>query len=550
LARVRAGALVAIAAGALALHLYCRVEWRWFALGWIFLVPWLAVLDRAASPSAVLLASLAMCAAFVLGAFGWFAESVSVYTGLSPCVALALLVVAAPLLQPQLVVFACVRRLVRARAGIAYATATAALAYVGAEWMFPKLFGDTIGHGFYASPLMRQAADLGGAPGLTFVLVVANECANAALARARERAPMRRVLAPIACVACMVAALAAYGALRYGQLARDGVAGHAGASLAPDRREPAVAAPLIAGLVQADIAGYDRLRAEKGTYETVRMILDAHFALSRQALRRAHSAVGRDLDLLVWPETVYPTTLGSPKSEDGAAFDREIAGFVTRTGVPLVLGAYDADAAGEYNAAFFLHAGAGAPVAYDIYRKARPFPLTEHVPSLLDTAAIRKRLAWLGAWQPGPGARVVDLQLADGRRLPVAPLICLDAVDPQIAIDDVRKGAQVILTLSNDSWFTAGEGPHLHLVVSAFRSLETRRPQLRATNTGISAVFTPTGEMVASAGVHERTALVAEVVPVTGERTLMLAWGDWFGPAAAAAAALLTALALVRGRPT
>ena len=76
-------------------------------------------------------------------------------------------------------------------------------------------------------------------------------------------------------------------------------------------------------------------------------------------------------------------------------------------------------------------------------------------------------------------------------------------------------------------------------MVSAFRSLETRRSQVRATNTGISAVISPTGELLTQAGVHERAALVARVPAGAGSRTLMLAWGDWFGRVALAAGLVL-----------
>jgi apolipoprotein N-acyltransferase len=114
-------------------------------------------------------------------------------------------------------------------------------------------------------------------------------------------------------------------------------------------------------------------------------------------------------------------------------------------------------------------------------------------------------------------------------------LICYDAVSPRLARDAVRGGAELLVTLSNDSWFAAGGGPRLHLAVAAFRSIETRRPQLRATNTGISAAIDASGERIAVAGVHERAALVASVVPERAARTLVLAWGDWLGPAALAA---------------
>ncbi|MGH7787704.1 MAG: apolipoprotein N-acyltransferase, partial [Candidatus Binatia bacterium] len=295
------------------------------------------------------------------------------------------------------------------------------------------------------------------------------------------------------------------------------------------------AAPLRAGIVQADIQHYAELATELGTYGAVQHILDVHFALSDELL-----AAG-PLDLLVWPETVYPTTFGAPKSPEGAGFDRDIGTFASRRGVPLIFGAYDAEHGAEFNAAMFVGPGDGSEWRRAVYRKASLFPLTERVPAWLDTPAVRRRLPWLGTWQPGRSPRVVAQRLPGGRTLRVAPLICYDAVDPQLAIAAARQGAEVIVTLSNDAWFATGEGPHLHLVVAAFRSIETRLPQLRATNTGISAVISPTGEVLAAIGVDQRAALRAEVSPAPATPTLMLAWGDWFGRTALAGAALLAA---------
>jgi apolipoprotein N-acyltransferase len=414
-------------------------------------------------------------------------------------------------MQPQLVTFALARQWAGQRGATRWRRGlVAAGAYVGTEWAWPKLFADTIGHGLYASAWMRQAADVAGAPGLTLVLLLANECALGAL----RAGAWRRALAPLAGCAGLALALLAYGAVRCAQLAGDGTR-------------------VSAGVVQADIAHYDRLAAEVGTFEAVRRILDDHFALSDEVLERG------DPDLLVWPETVYPTTFGSPKSPDGAAFDREIAAFVARSGRPLVFGAYDAEDGDEFNAAIFLAPAAHGPLAFEAYRKASLFPLTERVPALLESGLVRRWLPWLGAWKPGKGAAVVPLTLRDGRTIRVAPLICYDAVDPGLAVAAVRSGAELILTLSNDSWFAAGGGPRLHLVVSAFRSLETRRPQVRATNTGISAIIDATGEILASAAVGERTTLVASVRPERAATTLVLAWGNWLGPVALAGAAIL-----------
>jgi apolipoprotein N-acyltransferase len=498
----------------------------------VALAPWLAALDRTRSARGAAASALVFSVAFALAVFPWFAGAMASYTGAPRAAGFAALVLLAPVLQPQILVYALVRHAAGPAGAWGSAAAiralVAALAYVGAEWALPKLFADTLGHGLHSSPWLRQGADLAGAPGLSVALLLANEAvlrASYAAARsgAAPRARARGALLRAGAAAAIAAALAGYGAWRLAEVRAAGA------------RTLATAA-----LVQADISGYRDLRERLGSYDAVQSILGAHFTLTGEALARG------GVDLAIWPETVYPTTFGAPKSEAGAELDQEITDFVDATAVPLVFGAYDAEAGAEYNAAFFLRPSANgdAPSAA-AYRKAALFPLTERVPAWMDSPAVREWLPWMGTWRAGAGPRVVPFARADGTPLRVAPLICYDALEPRFVREAVAAGAELILALSNDAWFAEGQGPNLHLVVSAFRSIETRRPQLRATNTGISAVIDAGGEIVARLGVHERGALVARLpAGPDGGPTLAVRWGEWLGPAAAA----LSALGLVATR--
>jgi apolipoprotein N-acyltransferase len=488
-------------------------------------VPWLLTLERIRTARGAALSGLAMCLGFVAAIFAWFGLAIAVYSAGAAAAGLLVLLLSAPLLQPQFIVFAVVRYYAGRSYGTALRTLIGACAWVATEWLFPKLLADSLAHGFYPSVVLRQFADVAGTPGITFLIVILNECLAAALSRERREHGPKAWLPPLGVAAAITVAMTVYGHWRMAQFGED-----------PPGEKISVA------MVQSNIAAYDRLRRDMGAYEAVRHVLDTHYAMSRQAVGEG------DVDALLWSETVYPTTFGHPKSDTGGELDREIMDFATEAGVPIVFGTYDRDAAGEYNSAVFLEPGStGTKPRYGVYRKARLFLFTEYVPAWMDGPTARRWIPWAGNWTAGPGARVLPLRLRDGREIPVQPMICLDDVDAGLAIEGARLGAQLILTMSNDSWFTehAG-GAHLHLVVAAFRSIETRLPQLRVTNNGITSVIDPLGTISRVTGVGEKAVVRGEVVPRPAAATLVVAWGDWLGRAALVVVAVLLALAVLR----
>ena len=515
-------AFAGLAASAALFGLYSRGG-NAFVLGFFALVPWLLALDTIPTAAGVARSGLLMSIAFVAAVFAWFGVAIGTYTGIGPVTGLLVLLVVAPFLQTQLLVFALVRHWVGRRHGPALRLLAGACAWVASEWLLPRLFGDTIGHGLYPSIYLRQFADVGGAAGLSFVLVIINECI--ALSITRRRDGVLKLLPPMLVVIAVPLLMAAYGASRL-------------AAFKPISVD--IEAPLRIGIVQSNIYDYERLRREKGAYEVVRLVLDAHYAMSRDAIDNHR------VDALLWSETVYPTTFTHPKSEGGAALDREIIDFVNAAQVPLVMGSYDRDAQGEYNAAAFVEPATGL---LGFYRKTRLFPLTERVPDWLDGPTFRQWFPWTGTWKPGDGARVFPLRLRDGREIPVLPMICLDDTDSSLGIDGARLGAQAILAMSNDSWFTEYPvGANLHLHVAAFRSIETRLPQFRATANGISAVIDARGELSASSTMGQQQLLVGEVQIRPPPVTLMVAWGDWVGRAGLVFLALLSMVSLLGAR--
>lgn len=497
--------LAAILLSAALAGVCAALEDAW-ALSFVMFVPWLYALDQSRSLLRTLLCALGMTLGFTAAAFAWFGLAIGSYVQIGAGAGLVWLLLCAPLFQPQIIVYALVRHWLARRHSKGWVALAAASAWVGCEWLWPKLLGDTLGHALYASVLLRQAADLGGAAGLSLVLLLVNEGVHAALTRRGEG--WRASLKPLVAVAVLPLLLAAYG---WFQLAQQEIA-----AAAADK-------PLRVGLIQANIIDYERQRREMGSWAFTRKLLDTHFAMSYDAVMRQQA------DAVLWSETAYPTTFGQPKSQAGADFDRMITEIVRSAAVPFVFGTFERDAAGEYNAAAFLGAD-GALTGF--YRKTRLFPFTEYLPGWLDQPWVRQALPWSGNWRPGNGARVFPLRLADGREIPVLPLICRDDVDPALGIAGARMGAQAIFTMSNDSWFSAWpQGARLHQNVAAFRSIETRLPQFRVTTNGYSAVIDPYGQLHGNSKLGEASIVIGDMPLPTRPFSLMVWWGDWVGPA-------------------
>ena len=78
--------------------------------------------------------------------------------------------------------------------------------------------------------------------------------------------------------------------------------------------------------------------------------------------------------------------------------------------------------------------------------------------------------------------------------LKIIPIICFESTFPNIIKSSISN--EIIINISNDSWFGDSLAPHQHLQITQIRALEFNRYILRATNTGISAVIDNNGVII------------------------------------------------------
>ncbi|WP_294234574.1 apolipoprotein N-acyltransferase [uncultured Chryseobacterium sp.] len=93
----------------------------------------------------------------------------------------------------------------------------------------------------------------------------------------------------------------------------------------------------------------------------------------------------------------------------------------------------------------------------------------------------------------------------------IAPIICYESIYGEFTGDYVKKGANFLAIMTNDSWWGVTEGHKQLLSYARLRAIETRREIARAANSGISAHINAKGEIIEDTFYGDKTALYARV---------------------------------------
>ncbi|WP_294205490.1 apolipoprotein N-acyltransferase [uncultured Chryseobacterium sp.] len=108
----------------------------------------------------------------------------------------------------------------------------------------------------------------------------------------------------------------------------------------------------------------------------------------------------------------------------------------------------------------------------------------------------------------------------------LAPIICYESIYGEFVGDYVKKGANFLAIMTNDSWWGVTEGHKQLLSYARLRAIETRREIARAANSGISAHINAKGDITADTFYGDQTALFAKVNLYEGE-TFYVRSGDF-----------------------
>jgi apolipoprotein N-acyltransferase len=395
-----------------------------------------------------------------LGGFYWMAPFLKEFAHLSWPVSVGIVVA---MCAYQALVFgvwawACSRLAQRARLSWTFA---APLVIVLAESVIPFLFKYHLAVTLWRAWPLVQVAEVGGPAAVSALIVLTNLVLAEGLLALRQR-QIPGLATRLGAATLVVVATA--GWLRAAQVS-------ASRQIAPK---------LQIGLLQPNFGITSIAERELHGNDYIQALREATLLLSQQGA-----------DLVIWSESAWPYLFDRLQT---AEYPRGHP-WELRPGAKgrLLMGALTHQFGGSkvYNSAVLI---AENGEVRGIYDKNHLVPFSEYIPLGAEFPEWGERARQqLPDWpEIEPGKTAEPLTDEDLR---VAIVICFEDLNPSYVSQIIRQDANLLVSLVSDSWFGDSPGARFHLAVSSLRAVETRRDLVRATNTGVSAIFGATGQI-------------------------------------------------------
>ncbi|MGZ3682250.1 MAG: apolipoprotein N-acyltransferase [Bdellovibrionota bacterium] len=268
-------------------------------------------------------------------------------------------------------------------------------------------------------------------------------------------------------------------------------------------------------LIQPNVGNRDKERLDKDT-DAGKFFLRRYFALTDRAL----ASLPTPPSFAVWPENAFPGFIADPDLHFGLG--PLMSEYLRSRKLNLLTGGYGMNAAGKATNGLFALSAGGTWLA-PAYEKRLLLPFGEYIP-------LGEKFPILKAWLPdvrdyGAGTGPVILKLGELR---LGAQICYEGLFDFIARDLANAGAQILVNITNDSWYGSWQEPWQHFYITMAKAIETRRPLIRDTNTGVSSVILANGAILDQSPMNQEWFHLFEV-PYRKDppATLYMRWGYW-----------------------
>jgi apolipoprotein N-acyltransferase len=181
----------------------------------------------------------------------------------------------------------------------------------------------------------------------------------------------------------------------------------------------------------------------------------------------------------------------------------------------------------SYNSIFFVQP---RDQRFQRYAKMRLVPFAERIPYANAVPFLIEPLRWsvgISNWGIGKDSTVFNDAIGHSQFL---AMVCYESIFPEFVASFVKRGAQYLVFVTNDSWWGNTSGARQHNQFAILRSIENRRWVVRCANGGISSFIDPMGRMYDATQMYTETIISRAIEPRT-EQTFYTRHGDWLARA-------------------
>jgi len=226
-------------------------------------------------------------------------------------------------------------------------------------------------------------------------------------------------------------------------------------------------------------------------------------------------------DIFIWPETAVPFLVQASTEKS----DR-LKKLSHTVNAPIVTGAVTFNISKNREVKYSNSSIIVTPdnKLMKVYDKIHLVPFGEYVPLKNVLFFVERLVTAVGELTPGKKTHVYRLP-----SFTFGVVICYEIIFPDLVRRFAKRGAHVIMNLTNDAWYGDTDAPFQHWAMVAFRSVENRVWVARAANTGISGFVNPCGEVVRKTRIFSRTVCTLDMnVSEDYNQTFYTQHGDIF----------------------